>query len=408
MQNIVIEEPYEFVPPHRGNWWPSVIQNLRLVDYYLRKCHGVVAYECRGVELLRESIDAGHGVLLTPNHCRPADPVVMAFLMRQVQVHPFSMASWHLFRQDWLTRWALPKVGAFSVYREGIDRKAIDVAIRVLVSAERPLIIFPEGAVTRTNDRLHALLDGVAFIARTAAKRRRRKSPEGKVVVHPVALKYLFGGDLKQAVEPVIEDVEHRLSWQSQDDLPLVERIRKLGRALLCLKEMEYLGQPQSGEIQERLDRLIDRLLGPLEDEWLGGCQESGVVPRVKSLRMKIVPGMTNGPLEPPERRRRWRQLADIYLSQQLSCYVPEYLAGEPTVDRLLETVERFEEDLTDKARIHGRLTAVIEVGPPVEVSPERPPRDAPDPLMASIESDLGQMLDRLAKESPVYREETP
>ena len=29
------------------------------------------------------------------------------------------------------------------------------------------LIIFPEGVVTRTNDKLNALLDGVAFIART-------------------------------------------------------------------------------------------------------------------------------------------------------------------------------------------------------------------------------------------------
>ena len=71
-------------------------------------------------------------------------------------------------------------MGAFSVNREGVDRQAINMAIEILETAERPLIVFPEGAVSRTNDRLHALLDGVAFIARAAAKRRAKHVEGGK------------------------------------------------------------------------------------------------------------------------------------------------------------------------------------------------------------------------------------
>ena len=26
MQNIIIDKPYEFVPPYRGNWWPWFLQ----------------------------------------------------------------------------------------------------------------------------------------------------------------------------------------------------------------------------------------------------------------------------------------------------------------------------------------------------------------------------------------------
>ena len=56
------------------------------------------------------------------------------------------------------------------------------------------------------------------------------------------------------------------------------------------------------------------------------------------------------------ERTRRWKQIADIYLAQQLSCYPPDYLAQNPSVDRVLEIIENFEEDLFDMARRHGHL----------------------------------------------------
>ncbi len=111
MQKIIIQKPYEFIAPHRGNWWPTFIQRFRLIDRWLRKSHGIVQYECRHTNRLRASLDAGHGILLTPNHCRPCDPVVMGFPAREAGTHVFAMASWHLFNQDWFTaqryvRWA--------------------------------------------------------------------------------------------------------------------------------------------------------------------------------------------------------------------------------------------------------------------------------------------------------------
>jgi 1-acyl-sn-glycerol-3-phosphate acyltransferase len=406
MQTIVFEEPYRFVPPHRGTWWPSVIQWLDLYSIWLRRSNGVVGYECRNANRIRESLGAGHGILITPNHCRPSDPLVIGYLGREARCHFFAMASWHLFKQDWFTAWSIRRMGAFSIYREGVDRTAINTAIDILRTAERPLVIFPEGSVTRTNDRLHALLDGVAFIARTAAKRRERDTPGRKVVVHPVALKYLFQGDnVRHALDPVLTNIERRLSWRPQQELPLFERITKVGLALLCLKEIEYLGAPQDAPLGERLKRLTDRLLHPLEDEWLGGKEEGPVVPRVKSLRMKILPAMVRGETTRQERERRWQQLADIYLAQQVSCYLPDYLSDKPSVDRLYETVERFEEDLTDVAQVHGPLKVVLDVGEAIEVRPQRNRRAEVDPLMVEIQRRLQQMLDKLVTESPVYEE---
>jgi 1-acyl-sn-glycerol-3-phosphate acyltransferase len=400
MQPVVFEKPYEFIPPHRGNCWPGLIQRLRLIDLYLRRHHGVVSHECRQADLLRESLQRGHGVMLVPNHCRPADPIVMGFLARDVGTHVYVMAGWHLYQQGFFTAWAIRRMGGFSVYREGVDRQALNTSIDILAQAERPLIVFPEGVVTRTNDRLQALLDGVAFMARAGAKKRQRLCPGGKVLVHPVALKYVFRGDLQQTLDPVLSQIEQRFSWRPQRQCPLPTRISQVGLALLALKEIEYLGSPQSGELSTRLQGLINRLLGPLEDEWLGGAKQGPVVPRIKNLRMRILPEMVEGNLSADERQRRWGQLADIYLAQQVASYPPDYLTARPTVDRLLETVERYEEDLTDAVRVHSQLHVIIQVGPAIEVDPRRNRSQQTDPLMQRIEEDLQGMLDQLAGES--------
>lgn len=409
MQEIVFEKPYEFIPPHRGDWWPSFIQRFRLIDRWLRKSHGIVSYECRHAERLTHSLKSGYGILLTPNHARPADPIAMGWLARECRTHVFAMASWHLYQQDWFTAFAIKKMGGFSVYREGIDRKALNTSIDVLADAKRPLIIFPEGAVTRTNDRLTALLDGVAFIARAGARKRLKQKPESKVVVHPVAIKYRFHGDLEKTLDPVLSEIEHRFSWRvHRQQSSLLDRISRIGKGLLALKEIEYFGRPQEGKLEERLQGLIDRLLTRLEEFWLGEAKSGPVVPRVKALRTKMLPEMVEGTLDEAERNRRWEQLADVYLSQQVSSYPPDYIAEEPSIDRLLETAERYEEDLTDRVTPHPDLHAIIEVGEAIEVSPKRDRGAETDPLMDEIENTLQRMLDELAKESPVWEDERP
>jgi 1-acyl-sn-glycerol-3-phosphate acyltransferase len=391
MQNIVIDKPYRFIPPHTGTFWPWLIHFYG--TRYLKNNYGLERFDFRGLDRLQASIAAGHGIMLAANHCRPCDPMLLGYMAGRIHCYPHIMASWHLFMQGGLTSWLLPRMGTFSVYREGLDRESLKCAIDLLVRAQRPLMIFPEGFVSRTNDRLNNLMEGTAFIARNAAKRRAEATPPGKVVIHPAAVRYFFRGDLDRALAQVLEDIEHRLSWQSQQHLPVIERIAKVGGALLTLKEIEYLDKPQSGALAERLALLIDRLLLPLEQEWLKGKREGDVPSRVKSLRAAILPQMIEGEIDERERARRWRQLADVYLAQQLSLYPPEYFDSPPTREQLLETVERFEEDLTDVARIHRPFEVTAEIGEAIEVSPARQRGVETDPIMTQLREALEGML---------------
>jgi 1-acyl-sn-glycerol-3-phosphate acyltransferase len=397
MQKLLIEEPYEFVPPHRGKLFFSLFKLI--LRRYLRAKHGIAADECRGIERLRESLAAGHGIILAPNHSRLSDPMAIGLLSIEADTFLHSMASWHVFKQDWLTTFVTRRLGAFSIYREGLDRAALNTAIQILEEASRPLVIFPEGCISRTNDQLGTLRDGTSFIARAAARKRARQTPGGKVVIHPVALKYEFQGDVDASLCPVLTEIEQRLSWQPQDHLSLVARIAKVGRALVCIKELEYFGAPQSGSIYQRLDRLTEHLLLPKEEEWLGARQEGDTIARVKALHWAIMPGLVNNEVTPEERTRRWRQLSDLYLAQQLSCYRRGYVRPDSPPERFVETVEGFEEDLTDSARVHGPFRLTIEVGEAIHVSPNRDRSTAGDPLMGELEDRLQAMLNGLSDE---------
>jgi len=391
MQQVVLDKPYVFSPPYPGRTWPKLLQQV--ARRHLRRSYGLTEFEVSGMEHLEGSLKARHGILLAPNHCRPADPFVVLELARQAGVIVHTMASAHLFMHSRLQAWLLRRAGVFSVYREGMDRQAIAAAVEILRAAQRPLVIFPEGVVTRSNDRLNALMEGTAFIARSAAKKRAEESPAGKVVIHPVALKYLFHGDIQAALEPTLEELETRLAWRPQRQLPLLDRITKIGTGLLSLKEIEFLGEPHNGTVPERVDRLVNHLLVPLEQEWLKGHADDTVVGRVKKLRSAVLPGLIDKEIAPAERDRRWQQLADMYLAQQLSLYPPDYLRSQPSPERMLETVERFEEDLTDKCRVYRPMAVKVRIGQAIPVSPTRDRSAAEDPAMSALEQQLHDMI---------------
>lgn len=393
IHSVVSDKPYVPVPPYHGTLWPRLM-NLYL-PRLLRKKYGVTRVDVAGLEKIRASLNAGHGILLAPNHCRDEDPFIISTLARRLGKPFFVVASAHLFMHDRLKAFMLRRAGAFSIYREGMDKQAVQTSIEILETAERPLVIFPEGHISRTNDRLTPMLEGTALIARQAAKKRAKESR--KVVVHPIAIRYAFPFDVAAASARMLDEIEARLTWRPSRALPLHERFRRVGAGLLALKELEYVGRTQEGSIAERIDTLTDAILAPLEKEWTGGNAGGHVVARVKRLRSAILPDLIKGDLDEAEKARRWRQLQDADLAQQLYHYPPNYVADGEHPARMIETVERFEEDLTGKVSVHGPVEASITVGDAIEVNAGREGRGEGrgegDPLMAAIDSQLRSML---------------
>lgn len=397
MNSVVSDQPYVPVLPYHGTLWPRAMNAY--FPRYLRRRYGTAKVEVVGAEKLRASITAGHGVLVTPNHCRDEDPFILSSLARAVGSPFFVVASAHLFMGSKLQAFLLRRAGAFSIYREGMDKQAVQTSIEILETASRPLAIFPEGHISRTNDRLTPMLEGTALIARQAAKKRAKENK--KVVVHPVAVRYSFPFDVEAAAARMLDEIETRLTWRPTRGIPLHGRFKKVGAGLLALKELQYLGHTQDGTLPERIEKLINAILKPMEAEWVNGSDDGHPVARVKRLRSAILPDMIKGDIDETEKARRWRLLEDATLAQQLYHYPPDYVTEGCPKGRIVETVERFEEDLTGKVTVHGPVEATVAVGDAIEVSTGREARGEADPLMLAIEVQMRSMLGLAPAEDP-------
>jgi hypothetical protein len=305
-----------------------------------------------------------------------------------------------VFKQSRFQTFMTRRMGAFSVLREGNDRQAIDTAIDILVDRKRPLIMFPEGAITRHNDLIEEMMDGPSFIARQAAKRLNKLEKPGGVVIHPVAIRYAFVGDLRKSLGPVLDELEERLTWRAQRHLSLVERIERIGIAMLSLKELEFLGGPRTGNAFERADKLVQELLTRLETDWDIKDTSGSIIARVKRIRTAILPDMAADQVTHEERDRRWRDLAAAYWAQQISHYPRDYILRERNLpERVVETVERLEEDFTDRMRKHEPFHAVIQVGEAISIGTQRAREELGDPVMAEVRRQLQGMIDEMAAE---------
>jgi len=121
---------------------------------------------------------------------------------------------------------------------------------------------------------------------------------------------------------------------------------------------------------------------------------------RVKRIRTMILPDMMAGKVMPEERARRWRDLTALYHVHNISHYPRDYILREKNYpERVVETVERLQEDFTDVMRVHHPFHAVIQVGEAIPVGTERVRDELGDPVMAEVRRQLQTMINEMAAE---------
>src|SRR5262249_2153643 len=146
--------------------------------WYLKRHYGIAEVQIDGLDALTRYPGPGDAVLIAPNHSHDSDPHVMLEVGKRVGRPLYFMAAWQIFRgHKGIDGWVLQRLGAFSVDREGCDRRAIKHAVELLTTGSA-LVVFPEGEIYHLNDRLTPLLEGVAFMALTA-QRDLEKQPTG-------------------------------------------------------------------------------------------------------------------------------------------------------------------------------------------------------------------------------------
>ena len=142
----------------------------------------------------------------------------------------------------------------------------------------------------------------------------------------------------------------------------------------------------------------MNAMLHPIEKQWLDGARVGDVIVRVKDLRSVILADLLKGTLTQEERTSRWRQLTDCYYAQTLSMYPEGYLdegaRGHLTPERIVETVQRLEEDLTDHVTVHPVWRAEFRIGKAIEIDPTQRKARGGDAIMQNLREKLLSLLE--------------
>jgi len=121
-----------FWPPRPRPIWNALLNPLR--KYYLHSFYGISNVTIAGSEHLAK-IPEGDGVLLAPNHSHDSDPHVMMDVGKTLRRQLYFMAAWQVFlAHRGIDGWVMQRFGAFSVDREGCDRRAMRQASELLTN----------------------------------------------------------------------------------------------------------------------------------------------------------------------------------------------------------------------------------------------------------------------------------
>ncbi|MGB7324159.1 MAG: 1-acyl-sn-glycerol-3-phosphate acyltransferase, partial [Rubripirellula sp.] len=336
---------------------PTIVNWLR--GMRTRQCDREVRISQIGVSgdgIVRSHLDRGDGVMIMPNHSSHADPYVIYSAADRIGTPLYLMATWHVFHdKSRLVQWLLRKHGCFSVDREANDIGAFKLASSLMQDKPEPLVIFPEGEIYHCSDRVTPFREGAAAIAVAAARKATRR-----IVCVPCAISYRYEDDPTDSLVETMGELEESIFWRRQTGRPLDERIYRFAEALLAVKELEYLGETRSGRLPQRIRDLGDFILDAVEarHELSGG--DKSIPERVKAARKTIIGKRTEDSVSDEAKRTLDDDLEDLFLVVQSFSYPGDYVVDRPSIERMAETIDKFEEDVLQKftASIKARRSA--------------------------------------------------
>ena len=366
----------------------------------LKRLQNIVAVEPTNLAVVKRAQQAGCGILIIANHSAHYDSNSLYVAADQINSPMYFMTAWQVFQVS--SRWeckAMQMMGCFSVDRDGTDRQAFKRASEILQRERFPLVIFPEGDIYHTSDRVKPFREGAAAIALSAARKNRRKT-----VVVPTGIRFSYIDDPTPRLHEVATKLEQRINLRPAPSQSLQSRIGRVTSTLLTMKEREYLGQEQQGEIAERIESLTERILEDLSDRYQGAIE--GTIPeQVQTIRQQVTRNA--------DRFHRQRDLEALFLVIQLYSYPADYLSDDPSLERLAETVDKLEEDVlgAEYPSIKGRRKVSIMFDEPIDVVANGNRRGDIQSLTTQMQSRVQAMVDQLARpvaECSRVREQQP
>jgi len=385
--------PDKHWPAKLSYWWFRAARRLRLKALEKQQ---IIDIQIEQIENLQTALDAGQGVMIAPNHSFHWDSYCLLTVADRLRTPFYVMTAWQVFSQS--SRFeceSMQRCGCFSVDRENTDIQSMKTAMDILQHRKEPLVVFPEGDIYHTNDRLTAIRDGAAAIALMAARKSERP-----IAIVPVAIKRWYTEDPTQSLSRLADKIEERLFWKPQSNKPLVDRILTIASGLLSLKEIEHLGHAQQGGLPERISSLADSILKSAESKYQIPSTKPLTPERIKEIRRKIIQQRSEqGDQASEQQHREWNaDMQDMFLATQLYSYPGDYLQEHPSWERQAETLDKLQEDVLGASypSSHGRKTVSIRFGEPIAMPIGKEKKASSEGITSELQKQIQSMLDAM------------
>jgi 1-acyl-sn-glycerol-3-phosphate acyltransferase len=398
------DKPYRYFPPKYSAVWAKFFKAYNRKVELPRKLL-IEQVQVHGWSELARQIEPGDRLVFLPNHSTHADAPVLVEALRQCGLHSFVMAAYEGFLKNRVQRFALQRMGCFSVDRDASDTQPMKQAVETIEQGDHVLTIFPEGNVYLTNDRITPLLDGAAFITLRAQQSLLKKGR--RVLAVPVSMKLTHLTNARELIarrlDPLIQQLELEVDLRRDP----AEAIRGVGQAALHRNlKQRGLDVPEAESLAELVPAAAGRVLDGLEKKLdLQPKPGATLIDRVRQCR-RVIHEVRTDPDRAVDHAAANIWANEAMLAFRIASYAVGYATQHPTIDRIGETVEKLEEDMrTALPAPVAKRYAFVRFNNPLDLRDYlhrfAKLRQATHEVTRDIEKSIQEGLDRINRENP-------
>jgi hypothetical protein len=250
---------------------------------------------------------------------------------------------------------------------------------KLLAEMDRQVVIFPEGLVYEHNDKLLEFQSGVIQIGFWALEDVVKAGKEPALPVVPVAIRYRCKVDPQPYIERGLGALETELKLAREPKAGAVERLVRIGGVVLeAIERAEGVKPAAEEDLNGRitavrrsiLERVAEAVGAEIPENQAPGEQLHHLTNELRAW-VGVLPDEHT---EYEERLHRQRaEVAAPLFSELMRLHnfvaiCGEYLAVEPTAERLLEVLGRLQKEVLGKVRHAAPLRAIVQVAPPIHL----------------------------------------
>ena len=360
--------PYRFVPPKPNPFLISLTQWVMGKVALPSKRHLIEELEIRGQDTFRQSCGKDAHILLLPNPSTHSDPQVMSEVTRRLGIQPSFMAAYDVFARSRIQSWIMQRSGAFSVDREGSDRKSMKCATDVLIEGKHPLILFPEGNVYFCNDEVAPFAEGASYIALSAQKKLGESHP---VYAVPVSMKFTYIEDIRDQLRSSLDELARRFETELDPEADFGLELLRISTTALqrFLRQRGYSSSEQASSVDEQIHNAAEQIINSLEEKIeIQSKPGSSLTDRIRRVRATIH-GIRIDPDREVDHPAAALWADEAILALRILGYQGGYMATKPTLDRVAETVARLREDVHSLTfPPTGKRRCIVQLGNPIDL----------------------------------------